>query len=211
MRRRRPTGALAAPVRGITAWLPQRFEVGQLDVARARLRFRDTAGLEIAFCRTRRCVSIPTVPTGRSRRWRHACVAESPAADRREFPFQGSRRCIFLNRLPVSAWGDRKGFRLGRVRRRFEAPHRVEPGEYRSLPQPLLAIAVFRNMGRHRLARVARKRNYGRKSHRKLPADRRARVEYGIARSRRNVHGRPSIPAMPFRTSRVASNGPTRG
>ena len=42
-------GRPAAPVRGIQAWLPQRFEVGQLDVARARLRFRDTAGLEIAF------------------------------------------------------------------------------------------------------------------------------------------------------------------
>ena len=39
----------SAAVRGIEAWLPMRFEVGQLDIARARVRFRGIEGLEIAF------------------------------------------------------------------------------------------------------------------------------------------------------------------
>ena len=38
-----------AVVHGIEAWLPMRFELGELDIARARVRFRGIEGLEIAF------------------------------------------------------------------------------------------------------------------------------------------------------------------
>jgi len=37
-----------APPRGIASWLPTRFEVGELDVARARVHFRSNGGVEIA-------------------------------------------------------------------------------------------------------------------------------------------------------------------
>jgi hypothetical protein len=36
------------PRRGIASWLPKRFEVGELDIGRARLHFRSQRGLEIA-------------------------------------------------------------------------------------------------------------------------------------------------------------------
>jgi len=38
----------AAPRSGIASWLPSRFEVGGLDIGRARLRFRSQRGVEIA-------------------------------------------------------------------------------------------------------------------------------------------------------------------
>jgi hypothetical protein len=37
----------SAAAHGIAAWLPTRFEVGQLDIAQARVRFRGTEGVEI--------------------------------------------------------------------------------------------------------------------------------------------------------------------
>ena len=46
----RASGALPPTVvHGIEAWLPRRFELGELDIARARVRFRGIEGLEIAF------------------------------------------------------------------------------------------------------------------------------------------------------------------
>jgi len=36
------------PRKGIASWLPTRFEVGELDIGRARLRFRSQRGVEIA-------------------------------------------------------------------------------------------------------------------------------------------------------------------
>jgi hypothetical protein len=37
--------------RGIASWLPTRFEVGEVDIGRARIRFRSKSGLEIASLR----------------------------------------------------------------------------------------------------------------------------------------------------------------
>jgi hypothetical protein len=39
------------PRSGIASWLPTRFEVGELDIGRARVRFRSKSGLEIASLR----------------------------------------------------------------------------------------------------------------------------------------------------------------
>ena len=36
------------PRKGIASWLPTRFEVGELDIGRARLHFRNQRGAEIA-------------------------------------------------------------------------------------------------------------------------------------------------------------------
>lgn len=41
----------APPRSGIASWLPSRFEVGELDIGRARLHFRSQRGLEIASLR----------------------------------------------------------------------------------------------------------------------------------------------------------------
>ena len=41
----------APPRGGIASWLPSRFEVGELDIGRARLHFRSQRGLEIASLR----------------------------------------------------------------------------------------------------------------------------------------------------------------
>ena len=94
-----------AAVHGIATWLPTRFELGQLDIAQARVRFRSIEGIEIVSLQDS---ALRIHPDGAG--WAiegtggMLAARESPGADRRKFPFQGPRQCIFLNRLAISTW-----------------------------------------------------------------------------------------------------------
>ena len=124
-----------AVVHGIEAWLPMRFELGELDIARARVRFRGIEGLEIAFLQDS---ALHVHPDGAG--WAIEgsggllVLPKVPGPDRRKFPFQGTRRCIVPHRLAISAWRVWKNFRFGRIRQRFEAPHRMEPDQCDAVP-----------------------------------------------------------------------------
>ena len=167
------------PRSGIASWLPTRFEVGELDIGRARLHFRSQRGVEIASLQD---TALDIYPDGAG------------------WAIDGKGGLLSVSKLPplkvVSFRSRTQGdmffltngeFRLGEAGKISASGEfgdnsklRVEWSQVDVDPflRGAMALAPLRRLSWHRFDRMARIRDHRREGGRKFSADRWRRRKY---------------------------------